>query len=510
VSNLGRTLIRNSLSGAVAYGVDLAVNLLLAPYLLSTLGAELFGIWIVLVVATNYFSLFDLGVSTGFIKHLTEAETHKRINQRNTIVATGWVFYALFSLLIIGIGTTAGGWLLRFLKVDPTFTTVYWGVLLVFGIRNSSVVYRSLLFARQRVDVLNAIAVAGALIRAIGTVAALALGYGLAGLVTVSIGMALFHVTLEVLMAYRIYDRLRLRPLAASFSTFLTLFQYGIRVQTSRFADLVYLHIDKLLLSHFVGFGAVTFYELGGKVAGLTRSFPTILLQGLLPAAAELEAQRNRARLLRLYVKSSKYLAALAFPLAAFSILEARQIIQVWLGAGDHGAAALALQALTIAYLFHLLMEVALAVARGIGVVQYEMRALLVTAVLNLALSLLLIIQYGLTGALIGTTVSMVIGYALFMWPFHRYVAFSFGDLVKDVYLVPFAGAAVASVAVAAAGYSFGWLEPSVDAPRLVGLLSLSCKGLLFVALYGAMVWKRGYIAVSDMHLLRRTVLSSS
>jgi len=510
MSNLGRTLIRNTFSGAVAYGVELAVNLLLAPYLLATLGAELFGIWIVLVVATNYFSLFDLGVSAGFIKHLTEAETLKRVDQRNTIVATGWVFYAAFSLLIIGIGATAGGWLLRFLRVDPAFTTVYLGVLAVFGIRNSCVIYRSLLFARQRIDLINAISVMAALLNAAATVTALALGYGLFGLVTVSVGMALFHVTLEVFMAYRVYDGLRLRPLAASLSTFRALFQYGIRVQISRFADLVYLHIDKLLLSHFVGFGAVTFYELGGKVAGLTRSFPTVLLQSLLPAAAELEAQRKRARLLRLYVKSSKYLAALAFPLAAFSILEAKPIMQVWLGAGDHGAASLALQVLTVAYLFHLLMEPALAMARGIGVVQYEMRALLVTAVLNLVLSLLLIMQYGLTGALIGTTASMVIGYGLFMRLFHRYVAFPFGDLLKEVYLVPFAGVAVASAVVAAAGYSFGWFKPPFNALRLIGLLILMLKGLLFVLVYAALVWKRGYIAVSDVHLLRRTVLSSS
>jgi O-antigen/teichoic acid export membrane protein len=510
MSNLGRTLIRNSLSGGVAYAVDLLVTLLLAPYLLATLGAELFGVWILLVVVTNYFSLFDLGVSAGFIKHLTEAETLKRVNRRNQIVATGWVFYAAFSLLIIGVGVTAGGWLLRFLKVDPVFTPVYWGVLLVFGIRNSCVVYRSMLFARQRIDVLNAIAVSGALLRAAGTVAVLALGYGLVGLVTVSIGMALFHATLEVVMAYCACDGLRLRPFAASLSTFRTLSRYGIRVQTSRLADLIYLHVDKLLLSHFVGLGAVTFYELGGKVAGLTRTFPTVLLQGLLPAATELEAQHNRARLLRLYVKSSKYLAALAFPLAAFSILEAKSIMRVWLGPGDHGGAALALQVLTVAYLFHLLMEVALAVARGIGVVQYEMRALLVTAMLNLSLSLLLIMQYGLPGALIGTMASMIIGYALFMRLFHRHVAFSFGDLVKEVYLVPFAGVAVASAAVTAAGYSFGWLEPSLDAPRLVALLPLLLKGLLFVSLYGALVWKRGYIALSDVHLLRRAVLSSS
>jgi O-antigen/teichoic acid export membrane protein len=329
------------------------------------------------------------------------------------------------------------------------------------------------------------------------------------GLVAVSFGVALFHVTSEIVMAYRCCDGLRLRPFNASLSTFRTLFHYGIKVQASRLADLVYLHVDKLLLSHFVGFSSVTFYELGAKVAGVTRSFPTVLLQGLLPAAAELEAQRHRERLLRLYLKSSKYLAAVAFPLAAFSILEAEDVMRVWLGAGEHGGAVLALRALTIAYLFHLLMEAALAVARGIGAVQYEMRALMVTAALNLGLSTILIIRYGLMGALIGTAVSMAIGYGLFMWSFHRYVALAFRDLVKDVYLVPLTGVAVASAIVFTLSYSFEFFDPSLEASRMEGLLALVFKGILFVIIYGAMVWKRGYIAVSDVHLLRRTVLSS-
>jgi O-antigen/teichoic acid export membrane protein len=510
MSRLGRILIRNTLSGAAAYAVGQTVNFLLTAYLWAKLGADLFGVWIVLVVATNSFSLFDLGVSLGFIKHLTEADTLGRIKQRNTIVATGWAYYSVFSLLVVGLGVVLGGWVLNFLKVGSVFIPVYWGVLAVFAIRNCCVVYRSVLFARQRIDVLSAIDVAATLLNAAGTVMVLVLGYGLFGLVTVSIAMALFHVAAEILLAYRCCDGLHLRPFAASWAMFRKLFHYGINVQASRLADLVYLHVDKLLLSHFVGFVSVASYELGAKVAGLTRSFPTVLLQGLLPAAAELEAQRDRARLLRLYVKSSRYLVALAFPLAAFSILEAEPIMRVWLGAGDHTSAAMALRMLTLAYLFHLLMEAALAMARGIGVVQYEMRALLVTAAMNVALSLVLIVHYGLTGALIGTTASMIVGYALFMRLFHRYVSFSIADLVKEVYLVPFVGVAVAAAAVAAAGYSFGWLEPSIDASRIAALLPVLLKGLLFVSLYGAVVWKRGYIAVSDVILLRRTVLSSS
>jgi len=380
----------------------------------------------------------------------------------------------------------------------------------VFGIRNSCVVYRSLLFARQRIDLLNAIAVAAALLNAAAMVTVLALGYGLFGLAAVSVGVAVFHVTSEVAMAYRCCEGLRFRPFAASFSTFRTLFHYGIRVQASRLADLIYLNIDKLLLSHFIGPGSVTPYELGAKVAGLTRSFPTVLLTGLLPAAAELEAQRNRERLLRLYLKSSKYLVAVAFPLAVFSILQADGIMRVWLGPGDHGGAALALRALTVAYLFHLLMEVALAVGRGIGVVQFEMRALIVTAGLNMALSTGLIIEYGLPGALIGTAVSMVVGYGLFMRSFHHYTKLSFLRLVREVYLIPSVGVAVAAAAVLAAAYPMGLLVPPSGASRLTGLVELLLNGGLFVTIFGAMVWKGGYIPVSDVHLLRRTVLSSS
>jgi O-antigen/teichoic acid export membrane protein len=508
--NLGRTLVRNTLSGAAAYVVNLVVSLLLAPYLLAKLGPELFGVWIILVVITNYFSLLDLGVSLSFVKHLAEAETLGRHASRNTIVATGWVFYAAFSLVTVAGGLALQPLVFGFLHLSADVTLIYWGVLAIFAIRNSCVVYRSLLFALQRIDVLNAISMAAAVINAVAVVTVLALGYGLAGLVAVSLVLAVFHVTAEVISAYRCCHGLRLNPFAASRRMFRTLFHYGINLQASRLADLVYLHIDKLLLGHFVGFGPVTFYELGGKVAGLTRSFPTVLLQGLLPAASELEAQRNRERLLRLYLKSSKYLAALAFPLATFSILEAKRVMSVWLGAGAHDGAVLAMQVLTVAYLLHLLMEAAMAVARGIGVVQFEMRALIVTAGLNVGLSALLIMAYGLAGALIGTAVSMAIGYGLFMRSFHRYVAMPFAVLVKDVYLVPLIGAAAAAAVVLAAGYSLEMAAPMADTSRLTGLLVLSVKSLLFVGVYAGVMWKRGYIAVSDVHLFRQAVWTSS
>ncbi|MEW6325004.1 MAG: oligosaccharide flippase family protein [Nitrospirota bacterium] len=505
---MAEKLIRNTFSSAVGYGVTLAVGLLLAPYMLAKLGAEQFGLWIILAVVTSYFGLLDLGVGASFIKHLTEAHTLDQRRRLNEIMATGWLFYLLFSLLIVAAGAAARDPILGLLSIEGDVAFIYAGTLAIFAVRSTFQIYRSMLYALQRLDALNLIEIATGLFNAAATIAALAAGYGLRGVVTAALGTAIVHVSAEAIMAHRLCPGLTISPRRANLAVFRSLFRYGVQLQASRCAELIHLHVDKLLLSHVVGLTQVTMYELGAKVAGLTRSFPTVLLPAILPAASALEAQRNRADLLRLYERGSKYLVGLALPLAVFTVVSAQAIIDLWLGPGEFGGAVLAVRALAAAYLFHLLTGMGLAIARGIGVVQYEMRALTVSAALNAGASALLVTRFGLTGVLAATVVSTIVGYALFMRALHGFLERSFIAFARRVYALPAAGSAAAAAAILSLGYPAGLLgaQPS----RGAALLALAVSGALFFSIYGAILLRARYIAWSEWSLVRKALATSS
>ncbi len=510
MSSLSRTLIRNTVSGAAAYLVGLGVSLLLTPYILSRLGVEQYGIWVILSATITYFGLLDLGVGSAFIKHLTEAQTLGNSRRRNDIIATGWLFYALFSAAVLVVGWLVQPPLFRFLKLGENVAPVYWVVLAVFVVRTLCMVYRSLLFSLHQLELLNGIAVVAGLLNATATVALLAAGYGLTGLAAAGLATALFHVTAEVVMAYRRCPGLQLSLSRATRETFRQLFRYGVQVQASKGAELVHMNADKLLLGHFVGLGQVTFYELGSKVAGLTRSLPTVLLPAILPAAAELHAQRNPQLLRELYERGSKYLVVIAFPLAGFTVVSAQPMMTAWLGARQLTDAVLALQVLTVAYLFYLLTGMGMAVARGIGVVQYEMKALITAAVLNVCLSTVLAMTIGLRGVLCATAFSMIVGYSYFLTAFHRYMKISWPLFFRHVYAVPLAGIVAAAAAVLTLGYPLGLLQAQAEQGRLASFLVLAVNGVVFSVVYGSIVIRYRYIALGDWHVVRRAFAAPS
>jgi peptidoglycan biosynthesis protein MviN/MurJ (putative lipid II flippase) len=57
--------------------------------------------------------------------------------------------------------------------------------------------------------------------------------------------------------------------------------------------------------------------------------------------------------------------------------------------------------------------------------------------VLNLTLSLFLIRAYGFQGAIIGTSLSMVIASVFFLYMFHRETAGSYSNVIRSVYAKP-------------------------------------------------------------------------
>jgi O-antigen/teichoic acid export membrane protein len=509
MSGLARRLVRNTFSTAAAYTVSLALSLLLTPYMLAVLGVERFGVWVILAVAVTYFSLLDLGIGTAFIKHLSDAQTRGEAGRRNEILSTGWCFYALFGTVVLGGGVAVQQLLLRTLNVPPDALHVYWGVLAIFTIRSMFMVYRSMLFALQRLEVLNGIVIATAALNALLTVAVLAAGYGLTGLVLASLLVAGVHVAAETTMAYRCCPGLRMRITLASLQTFKPLFRYGIQIQASKFAELVHLHIDKLLLSHFLGLTHVTMYELGAKIAGLTRSFPTVLLPAVLPVASELEAKQDRRRLRRLYEQGSKYLVVLVFPMVMFVLLSSETIMNAWLGPGVYPGAALALRVLAVAYMFYLLTGMGTAVARGIGAVHHERIALITGAILNVALSSALVVMFGLKGVLAATACSMVVGYAIFTIRFHQHMDISLMSHFKSIYAIPLSGAVVAGVVLLALGYPTKLLDFQVDHHRSEAMGLLLMQGGVYLLVYIGVVLKARYVAADDWRLVRKAFVTS-
>jgi O-antigen/teichoic acid export membrane protein len=350
-------------------------------------------------------------------------------------------------------------------------------------------------------EITNIIAILASLVNAAGVILFLSMGLGIKGLVISGLITAVFTVVFQTVFAYKILPQMKFRLFSINKDIFKKTFVYGINIRIASIAELINTHVDKIFLGYFLNTSLVGLYELGAKIAKIARSFPEQLLPAILPASSELHALDDKKNLHKLYTRGSKYLSLLTFPIAFFVIAYASLIMTLWLGRDSFKESALALQVLSVGYVFVLLVSMGRLIARGMGIPQYEMRSSVIIVILNIALSIILIIKLGFVGALLGTTLSGVIGSSFFFYSFNRRIKESVFSIIKKVFASPFLFCLVSLGISMLAGYFFKQLFPTTLASRFEAFIHLGVNGLVFLSVYLLFLFKSRYIDKYDREI---------
>jgi O-antigen/teichoic acid export membrane protein len=286
---------------------------------------------------------------------------------------------------------------------------------------------------------------------------------------------------------------------------FKRLWNFGFKVQIAGFSEFINASLDKLLLGYFLNVKMVGFYELGSKIALTAGNLPSVMLPAVEPASSELDAAKDTRALNNLYTRGTKYIVFLTFPLSLFIITNASLIMHFWMGGPGYEKSALAIQILTIGYSFALVNSIGRLMARGMGVPQFEMVSALIILGLNILLSVVLIILFGFTGALIGTSISAVIGSLYFMNRFHKHIKRTITSFLRGVYLKPIFACIFAFIASFAVDLLFSFLSFSPSG-RVGFFIYLGLKGSVFSGAYLLCVFVVKYFDEYDMNVLLSTI----
>jgi O-antigen/teichoic acid export membrane protein len=226
------------------------------------------------------------------------------------------------------------------------------------------------------------------------------------------------------------------------------MFGYGAKIQVSRLGGQICFQIDKLIISRFMGIAAVSFYEVSSRLTALMRGVPLVMFSALIPATSELGARNDRAKILQTYTLASKYVTMLTVAIVAYLVLEARSVVNLWIGGGFEQSVIL-IQILAIGYGVNVLGGAASQTGAGIGRPEFDMRSTVLLAVVNPILSLLLVRKFGAPGAAAGTSCAMVVAALYLLWSFHKhYVGDSIWQVLRDTHLRPVVSGVLANFAV--------------------------------------------------------------
>ncbi len=454
---LREVIARNTVYNALGRVWEAVAGLFLVAYIVARVGIEQYGLWAIVAAFTGYASLFDLGIGSAYSRFVAEHAARGERERVSAVISTGLVYQFVFAIAFIAVawaGVDAFVWSLRAWDGagalgSPEVTTelrdlLRWSFVL-FGATGCLAPFAAVPTGMQRMGVSNVLGAAMSVVKIGATVFFLEAGHGLRGLVYANAIVTGAFGVATVMVAFALCPWLRVAPWRASRSVFLRLFGFGWRTQVSRLANLITFETDVLIITFVLrDLQLAGLYKIGLELANKMRQAPVVMMSALIPAAAQLDAQQDGERLVRMYVRGTKYVAAAAIPLSAFVAGGAGLLMTAWQGgAAEMGVAVGVLRVIAAGYLANILPGPGVAVSLGMGRAELQMYSGLVSMVSNIALTIGLVFAFGFWGVPAGTVLSMALSWA---W-FARSMRGAIGVGVAELWREALRGPAVAALA---------------------------------------------------------------
>jgi O-antigen/teichoic acid export membrane protein len=168
--------------------------------------------------------------------------------------------------------------------------------------------------------------------------------------------------------------------------------------------SLVIDQTDRVVIAAFLPVAMVTYYAAAWKVYMLAYALTTTLVHAVSPLAADLYGRNDHEGIRRLFLRSTKYTALLAWPLVFTLAFSGGFLLRIWMGARFVSALTV-VQVLIVGFAVTAYNHAGYSVLIGMRRVGPTVsRYFLPQALLNLALSIWLVQRLGNVGVALGTT----------------------------------------------------------------------------------------------------------
>lgn len=453
--SIRETIARNTFYNVLGRAAEGVLGFVLVYYVVKLrLGSEGWGLWSLVAVFTGYASLFDFGIASGFVKYIAEYAARKEAGGLSAVVSTGVLFYTVFAVILVAAGWPAVDLLMDHVilpralaegAAPPAYAAdmrfLFHGALILYALNTCFGPLSAIPTGLQRMGITNALSAAASVLKLCAVIGFIENGFGVRGLLWAALVVSLFQGVGSVIVARWLVPGLRVSPALADRKAFRELFSFGWRSQVAKLSNLINFQTDRVVVafvSSFGNMGLVGLYGLGEFFAAKMRQGPALIVSALVPAASDLDARNEEDHLRTLYLRSTKYMAALAVPVCLFSATAAGVIMRAWFGDLDGiETAAMVLRILSIGYLANLLPGPGVSIVLGKGRADLPMYAGLISMAANIAATLALWYAIGFYGIPLATTLGMILSTGWFFLRMRGIVKISLRSLLRQSMLWP-------------------------------------------------------------------------
>jgi O-antigen/teichoic acid export membrane protein len=402
-----RILLNTAWSG-VGTAWAMVVTIVTLPITLHGLGAEVFGLWVLLSTfsaMTGWFSLADLGVGVAATRDIAARvaiDDHAGASRVITSAITLFVgLGAAFGLLFAALGP----WVLPPLfDTAPDLVTDLRVAIIVYAIQvvvdQASNACQASLDGLQRADLSRLADGLRRTVVAVAVAVVATLGGDLPQVAVASLGASLVGLVVVTLVLHRVRRTWwRHRPGVEHIRELLA---YGKTVAVLRPIGVIHRQIDRLVVGAILGPSAVSLVEIATQIQNGAEAVLSSSSYAVLPAASWVRAREDHASLTELLIRGTKYTCMVTLPIVVGAMFLVAPIVSVWVGNANIEAAGLA--ALALAYTgITAPMQVSSMLLVGVGRATIVLRAAAAAILVNLVGSIVLVHLIGIAGAFVAT-----------------------------------------------------------------------------------------------------------
>jgi O-antigen/teichoic acid export membrane protein len=491
-----RSPVANSLFDVVGFLYPLVLTIVLTPVILHFIGTEEYGIFALAMVFVTFLGLIDFGMGPVVGRFLAASLATSDYAEARSVLGTGIVVYSAVGLVGASAAAAFGIFVVpRILSLSPELDDTAAFVMSVAGL---GFLVSALLNpvgaipgALQRFDVVATARVVSTSLGAVASVLVLWLGFGVRGLITVTVMQSALMLIL-VARARRLLPAVPLRP-AWQPAVLRKMISFSGYSFVSNLAGSLLFQVDKFVLGALTNVSVVTYYVVPGNLAQRLHTGVARLTGVALPVSTDLHARGEKEALRTFYLRATRVVALVNVSFAVPAFIFAREILLEWVGPEFATTSFGTMRLLILTYVALSLTALPYYFTLGVGRPQVSAGFNVATAVINVVLIVILIPPFGLVGAAVAYLASTVTVPFLIVYVERRLLELDsspWPSLLARLSLVA-TGQAIACLL----------LRPHPD-----GLLQLLGVLILAVAIAPMLAVVTGYVTPQDRATVKRLV----
>jgi len=328
--------------GYASLAIVTIVGLWLTPFLLSRIGTDQLGLWLITTQILGYLMLLDLGVVALAPRETAYATGHAIRGGENKRAATFFLFKSIvkWQVLPTAVMCVAAWWLVagNWAALRGPLAAILLAFLIVFPFR----LYNATLQGLQDLAYIGKVQLAAWSSGTLLTILLVLAGKGLAALAAGWVlTQAITVIACAVRLRLRYADMWTARGTAPTLADGRELFRRSGWVSLSQVGQVFLSGSDLLVLGAFLGPAATVPYSCTSKLISVLANHPQLLMQTAAPALAEMRVSASRARLTEVSIALMRAMLMLSGAVACLVIAANQRFVGWWVGSAQFAGVTL-------------------------------------------------------------------------------------------------------------------------------------------------------------------------